>query len=203
MEREKPTTEVSGAERLSQLSEEARLEVEGSWKRMGELTSEMGKNSRYFRLPGKKGIELRSEKGEEYAISKVEDLGKKTNKSVAKEIRKFLSDFFEEEENDPEEDYVAAIEQHFSDFLAIRDEKGDIISFINSQLAEMETKEGSAPEATLLIWYVVTDEEHRGKGLASELYRVAYERALKEAEARGLKLVSVAGETDPDVEGFL
>ncbi len=175
-----------------------------SYERMQELITELGAKSRFSREIAGNEIILTTETGEKYKIERMENKGEEENKRVAKEIRKFNLKFFEKEEVDCVADFAEAIESHLSDFFVVRDEKGKIISLMNDQLVDLSPgKEGQKQDSSLLIWYVVTEEKQRGKGLATELYRAAYETALEQAREKDAGLSAIIGETDPDVEKYL
>ncbi len=185
-------------------AESAERGKEESYSQMEGLIKELGVKSRFSREIEGNEIILTAESGEKYKIERLENKGEEENKRVAKEIRKFNLKFFEKEEVDSAEDFAEAIESHLSDFFVVRDEKGKIISLMNDQLVDLSPeKEGQTQESSLLIWYVVTEEKQRGKGLATELYRAAYETALAQTREKDAGISAIIGETDPDVEKYL
>lgn len=179
------------------MEDKSYIQIEGLIKRLET-------ESRFSREVRGNEIILIAETGEKYKIGHVESQGEKENIRLAKEIRKFLSDFFEEEENVSVEDNAKAIREQLSDFFIVRDAEGKIISFMDTQLVDLEPRDGGqSKESSLLIWYVVTKEKYRGKGFAIELYRAAYETALAQAREKNVGLSSIIGETHPEVEKYL
>lgn len=175
-----------------------------SYSQMEGLIKELDDKSRFDHEVRGNEIILTAESGEKYKIAKTENKSEKENIRVAKEIRKLLSEFFTEEENDRVADYAEAIEGHLSDFFIVRDEKDKIISLMNSQLTDLGPQGAQQKkESSLLVWYVVTKEKYRGKGLATELYRAAYETALAQAREKDVGISSIMGETDQDIEEYL
>jgi GNAT superfamily N-acetyltransferase len=150
-------------------------------------------------LPTEKYDETAEREG--LQLAKVESGSDKENRKVAKEIRAFLGQFFEEEENDSVADYMTAIKEGLGNFFLIRDKDNKISAFMNSQSAKVETADGTSAEQ-LVVWYVVTDEKYRGQGLATKLYESAYTTALAQAKGREAELTAIVGETDPDAETF-
>jgi ribosomal protein S18 acetylase RimI-like enzyme len=177
-------------------------ETERSWASMESFIGEVASRSRLQRTVDGEVVRLETESGEKFEMAEIADRGEAENTKFAKEIREFLSNFFDEDENDVEGDYVAAIENKFGSFYVVRNDKQEIVSFLNSQLAVVE-KSGGPPDASLVVWYVVTDEQCQDKGLATELYHSAYEGGLRDMKAQGARFLSVAGETNPTVETYL
>lgn len=175
-----------------------------SWVQMEEFIKKLGAESHFSREVEENEVILTAESGEKYKIEHVKNQGEKENLRLAKEIREFLSGFFEEDENVPVDDNAKAIGVSLSNFFIVREAKGEIISFMDSQLVDLELRDGGqGKESSLLVWYVVTKEEYRGKGLAAELYRAAYETVLVQAREKDVGLSAIIGETHPDVEAYL
>jgi len=171
--------------------------------REGALLKELRESSKFATEKLEKETVLTSKNGEKYYLTEVCDRGSEGNKKLAKELRSFLGNFFDPEENDPEIDYEIAIERGLSDFFLVRNEKGEIVSVLNSQLAELSRGAGGQKEETLVVWYVVTDPGSRGRGLATELYLAAYSSAFGKVAERNSRLLAITGETESGVEGYL
>ncbi len=166
------------------------LRVQCSWQQMQALIDAFPSRIAFDTDARKQGL----------VLARVADAGPETNRQVATEIRLFLSQWFEEEENDREEDYVTAIEQELGDFFVIRNAERQIVALMNAQFAPLNERAESGGE--LIIWYVVTDKAYRGKGLATELYRTAYETALAQARDQQREIVAIVGETEATAERF-
>lgn len=189
-------------ETLAETSEEKNT-AENSWLEMERLIEGLKIASRFKQEREGGRVFMVAESGEKFELQKISHKDQKDTKKIATEMRKFLGGFFEEEENDSVADYATAIRENLGKFLAVRDGKGKIVSIMNTQLSKLENPRGGAEGAELIIWYVVTSPEHQGKGIATELYKNAYEAALNEVRDDKLEFKAVVGETDPDVEGYL
>ena len=144
-----------------------------------------------------------AESGEKFELQKIVHKEPKETRKIASEIRKFMGQFFEEEENDSVNDYATAIRENLGKFLAIRNQENKIVAIMNTQLSKLKNLENEGEMAELLVWYVAIDESHQNKGIGTELYKMAYEAALNEVKDDKVELRAIVGETDPAVEGSL
>jgi len=161
---------------------------------MEEWIRELERSSRYEREK-KTEIEesIRSPEGEEYTVRSVED----SNDPVVEKIHAFLTDAFGEDEVEPLSWVRHSIEHRLSFYDLVETKTGEVASLGSTQYLELENGDSpSPPESMLYVAFILSKPEFRGKGLATELYRAFYRRALQEAERRGQTLRAVVGEAE-------
>ncbi len=178
-------------------------EIVESQKNMSKLIGEIDKISRFkiIEEEGKKYVVSRE--GERYQILRLNEENKEDLKVRSRELHDFNADFFSEEENDRPEDYEIALNGNLSDFYAILDSEGKIICLLNTQLLKLKRDANKPTGIALNIWYVATKKEYRQQGLATELYRAAYNNLLGISKKEKLPIFSIVGETEDAVEKYL
>lgn len=176
--------------------------VEESYQSMEGLIKELDTRSRFSSSTDANGI-TRLEKGKEsFSIETVGNKGEKGNKRIARKIYTFLMDVFDEEEVDDKESIELQIQQAICSYSIVKNAKGEIVSVMSAQMADMVQSKGSHDQA-LIVWYVVTSDDQKGKGLALELYRNVYRHALDTARLQNKRISSIVGEAVKEVEGYL
>ncbi len=178
-------------------------EIAESQKNMSELIREVDKISRFEVIEEGEKKYIISKEGERYQVLRLNEGDKEDLKIRSQELHDFNTDFFEEEENDRPEDYETALSRNLSDFYAILDSEDKIVALLNTQLLRIKKDVNKPLNLSLNIWYVATKKEHRQRGLATELYRAAYNNLLGISKKEKSPIFSIVGETEDAVEKYL
>ena len=90
-----------------------------------------------------------------------------------------------------------------SDYILLRDQRGAVVGFANTEVTPLSDEEpaaGQKRDATLFIWLIGIRENLRGKGAIKVLNEKVMEAALEQARKQNLNIVTVSMEGGRDVE---
>ncbi|OIO53270.1 hypothetical protein AUJ46_05335 [Candidatus Peregrinibacteria bacterium CG1_02_54_53] len=89
------------------------------------------------------------------------------------------------------------------DYILLRDPKGDIVGYANTEVTSLSGEDGAPDkkeDATLFIWLIGIRQDLRGKGAVRVLNEKVMNVAHEQAQKRHLNIVSVSMEGGRDVE---
>lgn len=172
--------------------------VETAHKDMEGFIGRLEAASKFEKIPAAGGAEsLRSREGEQFFTKRIES----PNDPLVREIWQMMKDEFGDEA-DPLYWVRESIKQGINKYDVVTDPAGKVVSFSNSRYLEMEPVEGRPPESLLYMAFILTDEEHRRKGMATELNRKLSQGALEQAKQEGHAVRGMVGESTETSEQF-
>ncbi|MBI2466078.1 MAG: hypothetical protein HYV66_02530 [Candidatus Sungbacteria bacterium] len=172
--------------------------VETAHKNMEGFIGRLEAASKFERTPAEDGAEsLKSREGEQFVTKRIEN----HNDPMVREVWQMMKAEFGDEA-DPLYWVKESIRQGINKYDVITGPDGKIISFSNSRYLEMEPVAGRPPESLVYMAFILTDEEHRRKGLATELNRKLSLGALEQARQEGHAVRGMVGESTETSEKF-
>jgi len=174
--------DMSLAERLNDIPMDQRERLEKSWEVAAQAIIPEGKEP-----PGLK-------------ISKLEWKDDEETKVQVEEVNKFLGEFFKDEETVDPMQLEIGLKHGIVDYQIARDEQtGKIACLLSSQNLETQNAEGQK-ELSMLIWYVATSKDYKGRSVVRNLASAALTDLMKKSQDELKPIKAVMGETEPEVE---
>lgn len=121
---------------------------------------------------------------------------------IAKELYDFNAQFFGADENISLPTMELILRKRLSQIYLYRDQKGSIVSSLQTQNIEVPNEAGTEPEMLFTVWYVATHSGYKGKPVTRELMTKAAANFLKVAKDKNQGVVGFIGETAPKVESL-
>jgi len=174
---------LSLAERLDQVPMDQKEKLEQSWK---VVESDIVSKEKY---------------PEGVTISKVECKDSEEAQKTSEELYEFLSKVFKDPEVADPMQIQIGMENGFIDNFVARDEKGKIVSYMQSQTIETQSASGT-PELSMVVWYLQTDNKSKvanpmvTKSVASECFA----NLLKKSQEELKPIKAMFTEAEPEVE---
>lgn len=178
--------------------------VETSYRNMEAMIGELAAMSRFEKVKNEVGEEvLKSrESGEEFSTKRLTS----GSDPLARDVWRMMKDEFADEA-DPLYWVKESIRQKLNNYDVATTPDGKLASFSNTRYLELDKGEpqqaGKDTESILFVSYILTGEEARGKGLATELYKDFYKGTLEKAKESGHAIKAIFGESVESVEPFL
>jgi hypothetical protein len=173
--------------------------IETSQRNMEGFIGELEDSSKFERTATEKeGVEaLKSREGEDFVTRRIES----PNDPLVREIWQMMKEEFGDEA-DPLYWVKESIKEGISQYDVVTTPDGKIISFSSSQYLEMDPKEGNPSESMVYTAFILTKEEYRRKGLATELEIKLSTGALKKAKEESHMVRGTIGECTETSEEF-
>lgn len=165
-------------------------------RRIGELRT----NSQFARSTHEGRKILRLPSGEQFFVRRIVD----PEDPDLLQAHRLLQQNFSPEETDPLEVFCVGASREGKGYYIVQDDQGDVLSLGDVTYLPLCSRDGGRiDQGALFVGYIVTHEDARKRGFASELYQEFYQWTRDCAHAAGHRLWGVIGETVPGVERFL
>ncbi|MDP3800297.1 MAG: hypothetical protein Q8Q90_02625 [bacterium] len=178
--------------------------VETSHRNMETMIGELAAMSRFEKVKNEVGEEvLKSrESGEEFSTKRLTS----GSDPLARDVWNMMRDEFKDEA-DTLSWVRESIRQKLNNYDVVIAPDGQLASFSNTRYLELDKGEpkqaGKDTESILFVSYILTADNARGKGLATELYKDFYKDTLEKAKESGHAIKAIFGESVESVEPFL